>query len=1002
MRLRTSSALLCALLFTWPATAQEQRGSIEGVVKDNTGAILAGVAIEARSLGGGALSTTSDAKGTFRFPSVLPGTYEVNARMQNFKPSRVSNVIVGLGQIKTVEISLQLASMAEQVTVTAESPVIDVKQSARSTNIRDEQVRLLPHGRDFTTLVIQASGANNEAKSGGISIDGASASENRYVVDGIETTELVHGTSGKNVLADFIEEVQVKSSGYTAEYGGSTGGVINVITKSGTNHLAGNALLYWEGSRLNGASNNTLRLNPTNSSVAEYIRYPKDETNRFEPGGAVGGPLMKDRSWFFAAYQPALTTTNRTVSPQTSGLATASTISKTTKARVQYLTANQTAQIGDKLRTRVAFTNSWSKTSGQLPSLGGTDNPLSNFTKGTTRPNWTLSGSADYILNPKLFFGVRAGRFLSNEHDFNVPTEPRITWGSGTQNVGFVGTNGVAVPTSLQRAGGFTSVLSNTAVDHDKLARTMAQIDGTWYAHAGGDHQVRGGLQIDRRSEDIVSGELGNLVTVRWGLPLSSGVPLRQGPFGYYEVRSNGVDPKKGFITQGNVSSNLVGFFVQDAWTVSNRFTINAGIRSEQEKVPAFTSGADVPKYPITFSMKDKFAPRLGFAYDVKGDGRWKAYGSWGIFYDIFKLELPQGSFGGQKWLSYYYTLDTPDWQSLVTGAGCPPACSGTLIRGPIDFRSVSLGSDAIEPNLKPMKSQEAAFGIEHQLGGAMAVSARYVHKQIDRAIEDTGSLDAQGNELYVVANPGEGLTELAFTNPKVNLPKGKRNYDGIELAWDKRYADNWALSVSYLFSRLNGNYPGLSQSDENGRVDPNVGRLFDYPLMMFTQAGQPSYGPLPTDRPHQVKVQAIYQFKFGTSVGLNQYLESGIPITRELAVLPTSNYPIQYLGRGSDGRTPMFSQTDVYVQHNVKLGGRVVQLQLNVLNLFNQRAAVNRFSTLNRGNGITFDEAAFYRSGFNFDQLATQQNIVRDARFLMDNGYQSPISARVGVKFTF
>src|SRR4051812_11071080 len=241
MRIRVFAALLAMTLFAWPAAAQEQRGSIEGVVKDSSGAVLPGVAITLQGGSGVSIEATSDAAGLYRFPSLAPGTYKLTANLAGFKPSSVDSVLVGLGQVKKVDFGLGLASVAESVQVTAESPLVDVRQSSRQTNIRAEQVNLLPHGRDFTTLVTQAPGANNEPKSGGITIDGASASENRYVIDGVETTDLVHGTPGKNLIADFVEEVQVKSSGYTAEYGGSTGGVINVITKSGTNNMSGNA-----------------------------------------------------------------------------------------------------------------------------------------------------------------------------------------------------------------------------------------------------------------------------------------------------------------------------------------------------------------------------------------------------------------------------------------------------------------------------------------------------------------------------------------------------------------------------------------------------------------------------------------------------------------------------------------------------------------------------------------------------------------------------------------
>src|SRR4051812_9607548 len=303
MRARTLAALLAALLFAWPVAAQEQRGSIEGVVKDSSGAVLPGVTVEARSGGGGVLSSTTDASGGYRFPSLLPGLYEVTATLASFKSGKVSNVEVKLGSMKGVDFNLQLSSVNEQVTVTAEAPIVDTKQSGRSTNIRAEQVELLPHNRDFLSLVTQAPGANNETKSNGIMIDGAAAAENRYVIDGIETTDIVGGLSGKALLADFVEEVQVKSTGYPAEFGGSTGGVINVQTKSGTNKMSGNLVTYYQGSNTSGESfcqtqangtalcgtaGPTLRAVVGHPEQAEYHQYPADDVHRYETGGSLG------------------------------------------------------------------------------------------------------------------------------------------------------------------------------------------------------------------------------------------------------------------------------------------------------------------------------------------------------------------------------------------------------------------------------------------------------------------------------------------------------------------------------------------------------------------------------------------------------------------------------------------------------------------------------------------------------------------------------------------
>ena len=1002
MRFRTLATLLAITLSAWPASAQEQRGSIEGVVKDTSGAVLPGATVTLEGGSGAKLDAVSDAGGAYRFPSVAPGTYVVNANLQGFKAGKVDAVRVGLGDIKKVDFALSLAGVTETVQVTAESPIVDVRQTARQTNIRAEQVALVPHGRDFTSLVTQAAGANNEAKLGGLSIDGASASENRYIVDGIETTNLQNGLSGKAVIVDFIDEVQVKSSGYTAEYGGALGGVVNAITKSGSNDWHGYSLVNWQGSKTEGSRNKILRLSLTNSNNAEYVTYPEDKFNRVEPGAAIGGPLFRNKAWFFGAYQPAITPITRDVSATTSVNPSALSTSSKQTNQVQYMTANQTSQLGDKLRTRVAFNNSWSRAKGLLPSLNGTDRAGTNYAKTSTFPNWSLSANADWVLSQHMFIGLRGGFYNANQYDTNVPVEPQFSVVNGS-----VGLSGI--PTDLQRATGFLSLLSNSKVERDRQTRAYVQGDTTWYASMGGQHQFKAGFQFDRLGNDVLRGNSRPVVRLFYNQALASGRPVQSGQFGYYEVRSNLADPTKGIVTEGNVHSNGIGLFVQDSWTVRNRLTINLGLRTEREEVPAYTSGPDIPDFGIKFSFADKIAPRAGFAYDVSGDGRWKAFGSVGVFYDIFKLELPRGSFGGDKWVSYYYTLDAANYTTLI-GTGCPPACNGTLIRGPIDFRHPSFGSDSIEPDLKPMRSMEATFGIDHELNRLMAVSAHYVHKQLDRAVDDTGSLDADGNEIYIIANPSEGLTKNAF--PGVALPKPKRQYDGVELAYEKRLANRWFLRSSYLWSRLYGNYSGLSQSDENGRTSPNVGRAYDYPIMSFLGNGKESNGVLATDRPHQFKTQFIYQLPFGTTLGLNEYIASGVPVSREAAVLPSSNYPVQYLGRKSDGRTPTLVQSDLYLQHEFRMGSRALQLNMTVQNLLNRRTEVSKFSTqLRSGNGLNFSEATFYAGGVNFEQLiaagtaaaqAAGRASFTDPRFLQPNDFQAPILARFGVKFVF
>lgn len=988
---RPFAALMLIAALAVPAFAQEQRGSVEGFVKDASGAVLPGATVEASSPGSVTRTAVADGVGSYRFPSLPPGTYRLTATLQGFQSKSVDEVHVYLGQIKKVDFALPVSGVTETVTVTAESPMIDVRQSSRATSIRAEQVELLPKGRDFTTLVTQAPGANQENKSGGLSIDGASASENRYIIDGIETTNLQNGTSGKNVIVDFIEEVQVKSSGYTAEFGGATGGVINAVTKSGTNDLHGSALYSFEGSSLEGARRPTLRTSLSNSNAAEYVDYPKDDRVRHEPGFALGGPIAKNRMWFFGAYQPALTTNDRSVTTTSAANPAAATAATTQKVQVQYITGNVTSQLSDSTRLRVAYNNSYSKTDGLLPALNGLDPSGTNYTKIQEFPNYSVSGNLDWVASSKLLFGVRGGYYMSDQHDSNVTEQPLYRW-TTTNNIGFLD-----VPASLQRSTGFTSIPTNLKVTKDQQTRLYFQADSTVYATMGGTHQFKFGVQADRVGNNVLNGESRQRVSIFWNQALSG----NRGTYGYYSVRSNAVAPRQGLITEGDISTTNIGLFAQDAWTINNKLTVNLGVRTERERVPTYTTGADIPEFGIEFGFGMKLAPRVGFAYDIKGDGSWKAFGSWGIFYDIFKLELPRGSFGGDKWLEYYYTLDNYNWNTLVDATNCPPACSGTLFRT-TDFRHPSFGADSIEPDLKPMKQQEMTFGLDHQLNDVMSLQLHYVHKQVDRAIEDTGALDANSNEIYIIANPGEGLTSLAYTNPNVPLPKPVRDYDSVELAYEKRMRNNWYLRTSYLWSRLYGNYSGLSQSDENGRTSPNVGRLWDYPLMMFQDGGTAALGPLATDRPHQFKAQFIYQFGFGTSFGANEYIASGLPVSREVGIYPGNNLPVNYLGRGSDGRTPMYSQTDIFVQHSFTMGGRSLQVSFNVLNLLNQDTAVSRFSTYQQGNNsVTPDETAFYTGRQTLASLIPTQ-AVKDPRFLMDDRFQAPLAARFGIKFLF
>ena len=303
------------------------------------------------------------------------------------------------------------------------------------------------------------------------------------------------------------------------------------------------------------------------------------------------------------------------------------------------------------------------------------------------------------------------------------------------------------------------------------------------------------------------------------------------------------------------------------------------------------------------------------------------------------------------------------------------------------------------------MKLQELAFGLERELGKHLAMGARYIHKQIDTAIEDVGQLDADGNEIYTIGNPGFGDASSVFLADGTRVgdfPKAVRDYDAMELTIDKRMSDGWSVRASYTLSRLYGNYPGLSQTDENGRTSPNVGRSFDYPLMAFDGNGDVVLGRLPTDRPHQFKVQANYLMKWGTLIGANEFIASGIPVTREAAAITGSAYPIQYQGRLSDGRTPTISQTDFTVSHSFRFGSQSliaghghpqpVRSEDGDQQVHDAAAA--------SGQSVVFSEADFYAGKVDFGAAAAAA--VQDPRFLLPNDYQLPRVIRFNARFSF
>ncbi len=1001
--------LAILVLFAPLASAQETRGSIEGVVKDSSGAVLPGVTVEARSAAGtGVVSAATDNLGAYRFPSLTPGIYEVSANLTGFGPKKVENIQLLLGQILRVNFALSLAGVAESVQVTAESPLIDVKQNAASVSIQADLIDRIPKGRNFTSVITTAPGASQETKAGGLQIDGSSGSENRYVIDGLDGTSLRDGTNQRTVLTDFVTEVQVKSSGYNAEYRAATGGVINAVTKSGANALRGDIGSYYSNDDWQGDVRPSLRLVPTNQTLAEYTTTPRDPGYSLDLVASLGGPILRDKLWFFAGYGPQYNKQKRTVTFTNGG----ATRSFRGDEDIRNLNYNVTSQLSSNVRAKFAGSSTRTYGAQSLPAKEANGTSTANPTLfpnpiTSNRTNDSYVGEVSWVVSPKFFVNTNLGYLTYDQFDVSTAefsTALRHTFSQPNTCTGAAGSSSCPfpeIPASLQQLANYADLPTSSRNVRDKYGRLGANLDATYYGNFLGQHTLKGGFQWERLSNDVLTGAQAPTVALSWNTSrttLDDPPRVIRGQYGFYTISKR--------FTEGKIHSNNVGIFFQDAWTVNSKLTLNLGLRGDSETIPSYR-----PENPsLEFSLAEKLAPRVGFAYDVKGDGKWKAYGSWGMFYDISKLEMPRGAWGAERWIDYHYTLDNFNWPSInceAAATGCP----GTFIEE-ADRRHVSNdpNNNLIDPNLDPVRTQEFTVGFDHELGRTMSVGVRYAHKWLDKTIEDVGIQVAGVGEVFMIANPGFGIAEKTLAVPCPTCPAqppAKRVYDGLEFRLQKRLSNHWSLNTSYLWSRLFGNYSGLSSSDENGRNSPSVNRFFDGLYMSFDESGNPVYGPLGTDRPHQFKLQATYDLRWGTTLGVDYFLASGTP---QGSTISYKSVPAFDHGRDNLGRTPVYNNTNLFVQHDVPFPGRTrLNLGLNITNLFDQDTATRLFTTRYRDAIAGVTDAQFFQG---FDSAAivaarlatpsTSDDIRPDARFTLSDQYQGARSFRVQAKFIF
>jgi hypothetical protein len=1002
------------------ATAQERFGGLTGIVTDASGGVLPGATVTITSKTTGASrSTVTSADGLYTVPDLEPGRYTVVVELSGFAKQSMDDVQVILGRTLKVDAQLKVGDMSEVVQVQAEArPAIDARSTLVSHNVTAEEIDRLPKGRSFQSLALTAPSVNSGEIEGGFQVNGASGAENAFTVDGVVTNSLINGSSRQNTVFEYLQEVQVKTTGISAEYGGALGGVISAVTKSGGNTFRGEGHYLYEGSGLSAAPVKRLVLNPVDDQTVTYEQDSKAPDHRNEIGGSLGGPIVRDKLFFFGSFSPRFV--NRTNSYRFSNGTENGEIARKQRltqlfGKVTYSSSRFTAS-GSALYTPTT-------SEGTVPAYNGAGENLitsslaanaPNLTRGFDQTQTNTSGNVDIVLSNTSFLSARGGYFHDNYADTGIPNVTNYTY--QTSSVGVAG-----VPANLQGGIGTLNTPRALIVENDTTKRGFFNLDYNSAFNAGGYHTLKGGFGFQRTTNDANQAYPGGFVDIFWNSSFSfQGSPAGRGTYGYYAVNNRGV--------QGVAGADILSLYVQDQWTVGDKLTLNVGLRAEDETVPSFREGIEA----MSFSWKDKIAPRLGAAYDVRGDGKFKVYGSWGRYYDWTKYELPRGSYGGDIWQIYYRALDTLDLGSL--NLSNMPGADLWVVPGSFRDRRVP-NFDSTDPNIKPMYQDSTSIGTEYQLGSEMVFGAHFVHNDLKRTIEDIGALDASGNEAYVIGNPGEGLAEIQSPSGATPLgfpvPKPKRQYDALEFTLSKRFSKNYLWSASYVLSRLYGNYSGIAASEEVtppttgvasgtaqqqagsiARPGGNANRAWDIDEIFWDSRGNLDVvGRLPTDRPHVVKLYGSYQAPFGTQIGAFFYGASGTPLTTYVI---TGNQTQAFVnGRGDLGRTDVLTRTDLLVSHELKVGdgNKRLRLELNLLNAFNQKTSRHRFNFLNRGAGVARQASAIDLSdvdlsqGYDYNEriLATGDGAnAYDPRFGMDDLFEPGTQGYFTVRFIF
>jgi hypothetical protein len=685
------AAGLTAVLAVHAQAQPAQTGTIAGVVQDASGGVLPGVTVAITSQERGFVRTAvTDENGRYVFAAVSIGNYTVEATLSGFSPLRRTDNLVETEKTTTVPLTLEVGGLTNAITVTGETPIVDLTNVTSNLRVRREEFERLPVGRSYQSLVLAAPGVvggTQQTSSSNANALGAPNSGNLYIMDSVDTTDPTTGTFGANLNFEAIQEVSVSTSAVSVEYGRGQGAIINVITKSGTNRFEGSAKYIAVND--NWDAQNSTASETTNASLAR-VKFDKVNPTYTFTGG---GPIWRDRAWFFGAYEYATNTTPRR---QTAGPIPEDYQQSTEN---KFLNVRGTVQIAPGHQAWVKYFRSptdgfvidyWAPASsaGELEALTAQNQSSDSWAaqwNGVIRGNWAVEaavGTYSSLIDVTTF---EAGRIGSN-----APVLAQ----ADNRNY-----NGSAFDGFVDRP------------------RRQANIASTWFFSTGWrSHSVKAGVDF----QTVESGSLFNYPNSQYYIAESFNqaagtfVPLFRRDY------QSGASISKG---------RTYAFYLRDKFDLTRRLFVEAGLRAEKQTGESDLGADTVDTFVV--------APRLATSFDVSGDGKTIVTGSYGRFYTGIIQSFSDGFAGVPQQQNYDNYVWTGSAYALQN--------------------QVRVGGSTFRPNqdLKPSYLDEVTIGFQRQVGRNFATGVRLIGRKWNDLIDDVRTFNADGSINRQVVNYG-------------------------------------------------------------------------------------------------------------------------------------------------------------------------------------------------------------------------------------------------------